>query len=400
VTGGEAFYADMGHFGPLPIRVAWSGVALPALTLNYFGQGGLVLADPGAVDSPFYQLGPAWSHYPLVVLATAATVIASQAVISGAYSLTQQAINLGFLPRMNVIHTEGREIGQIYVPFVNWALAAGTIAAVVGFGSSDALAGAYGVAVSLLMAITTLMATFVALHWKFNRVLVYAINASLLAVDLMFVGSTSTKLFEGGWFPLLIAAVISFLMVTWRRGEELMDKVRLEIRERSQEFIERLRTHPPLRVPGTAVVLGRMTKGVPLALSHNVKCNRVMQENVLLVAVSTTEAPREEEENRIVVAPLAEGLTRAELRFGFMEQPDVPEGLAEAMARGKIPPFDLGKAIYYTGHETIIPSGRRPGLPRWREAIFAFMHHNAQRPGAYFKIPGAQILEIGVEFEI
>ncbi len=400
VTGGEAFYADMGHFGPLPIRVAWFGVALPALTLNYFGQGGLILADPAAADSPFYQLGPAWSHYPLVVLATAATVIASQAVISGAYSLTQQAINLGFLPRMNVVHTEGREIGQIYVPFVNWALAAGTIAAVVGFGSSDALAGAYGVAVSLLMAITTLMATFVALHWKFNRFLVYAINASLLAIDLVFLASTSTKLFEGGWFPLAIAAVISFLMLTWRKGEDLMDRVRLEVRERSQEFIERLRTNPPLRVPGMAVVLGRMTKGVPLALSHNVKCNRVMQENVLLVAVSTTEAPREEEENRIVVAPLAEGLTRTELRFGFVEQPDVPQGLVEAIARGKIPEFDLGKAIYYTGHETIIPSGRRPGLPRWREAIFAFMHHNAQRPGAYFKIPSAQILEIGVEFEI
>ena len=399
VTGGEAFYADMGHFGPLPIRVTWFGVALPALTLNYFGQGGLLLANPGAVDSPFYQLGPEWAHYPLVALATAATVIASQAVISGAYSLTQQAINLGFMPRMNVVHTEGREIGQIYVPFVNWALAAGTIVAVLGFGSSEALAGAYGVAVSLLMAITTLMATFVALHWKFNRILVYAINASLLGVDLVFLASTSTKLFEGGWFPLLIAAVISFLMLTWRKGEELMDKVRLEVRERSQEFIERLRANPPLRIPGTAIVLGRMAKGVPIALSHNVKCNRVLQQSVLLVAVSTTEAPREEE-NRIVVAPLAEGLTRAELRFGFMEEPNVPEGLSVAMAQGKIAKFDLGKVIYYTGHETIIPSGRRPELARWREAIFAFMHHNAQRPGAYFKIPGTQILEIGVEFEI
>ena len=399
VTGGEAFYADMGHFGPLPIRVTWFGIALPALTLNYFGQGGLLLTNPGAVDSPFYQLGPEWAHYPLVALATAATVIASQAVISGAYSLTQQAINLGFMPRMNVVHTEGREIGQIYVPFVNWALAAGTIVAVLGFGSSEALAGAYGVAVSLLMAITTLMATFVALHWKFNRFLVYAINASLLGVDLVFLASTSTKLFEGGWFPLLIAAVISFLMLTWRKGEELMDKVRLEVRERSQEFIERLRANPPLRIPGTAIVLGRMAKGVPIALSHNVKCNRVLQQSVLLVAVSTTEAPREEE-NRTVVAPLAEGLTRAELRFGFMEEPNVPEGLSVAMAQGKIAKFDLGKVIYYTGHETIIPSGRRPELARWREAIFAFMHHNAQRPGAYFKIPGAQILEIGVEFEI
>ncbi len=400
VTGGEAFYADMGHFGPLPIRVAWFGVALPALTLNYFGQGGLLLADPGAIDNPFYQLGPEWSHYPLVVLATVATVIASQSIISGAFSLTQQAINLGFLPRMNVVHTEGREIGQIYIPFVNWALGAGAIIAVVGFGSSDALAGAYGVAVSLLMAITTLMATFVALHWKFHRYLVYAVNAGFLVVDLVFLASTSTKLLDGGWFPLAIAAVIAFLMLTWRKGEEVMDKVRLEVRERSQEFLENLRRDPPLRLPGTAIVLGRMTKGVPLALSHNVKCNRVLSENVLLVAVMTTEAPRAPEGDRIEVAPIGEGLARAELRFGFMEQPNVPEGLAEAMAHGKIAKFDLSRAIYYTGHETIVPSGRQLELSRWREAIFAFMHHNAQRPGAYFKIPGAQIMEIGVEFEI
>src|SRR5215831_3565963 len=230
VTGGEAFYADMGHFGPFPIRVAWFGVALPALTLNYFGQGALLLADPSAIDNPFYQLAPSWSHYALVALATAATVIASQAVISGAFSLTQQAIHLGFLPRMNIVHTAGEEIGQIYVPFVNWALAAATLAAVIGFASSNALAGAYGIAVSLLMAITTLMATFVALHWKHNPVLVYTVNGSLLIVDILFFASTSTKLLEGGWFPLLIAFVLAFLMLTWRKGEEIMDKVRLEVR--------------------------------------------------------------------------------------------------------------------------------------------------------------------------
>jgi KUP system potassium uptake protein len=400
VTGGEAFYADMGHFGPLPIRMAWFGVALPALTLNYFGQGGLLLADPSVIDSPFYQLAPQWAHYPLVVLATVATVIASQSIISGAYSLTQQAINLGFLPRMNVIHTEGREIGQIYIPFVNWALAAGTLAAVLGFGSSDALAGAYGIAVSLLMAITTLMATFVALHWKHNPLIVYPANGSLLALDLLFFASTTTKLLDGGWFPLLIALVIAFLMLTWRKGEAVMDAVRLEVRERSSEFIEHLKRDPPLRIPGTAIVLGRMAKGVPLALSHNVKCNHVLHENVLLVAVTTTETPRVSEDDRVVVAPIAEGVTRIDLRFGFMEQPNVPEGLVLAAARGKIPTFDPAKAIYYTGHETIIPSGRRPGLARWREALFALMHHNAQRPGAYFKIPGAQIMEIGIEFEI
>ena len=403
VTGGEAFYADMGHFGPLPIRVAWFGVALPALTLNYFGQGGLLLAAPNSPDvinSPFYALAPQWAHIPLVILATMATVIASQAVISGAYSMTQQAISLGFLPRMRVVHTEGREIGQIYVPFVNWALAIGALTAVIGFGSSDALAGAYGIAVSLLMVITTLLATFVALHWKHNRFVVYIVNGSLLVLDLLFFASTSTKLFDGGWYPLLIAFVICFLMLTWRKGEEVMDTVRLEIRERSSEFIARLRRDPPLRIPGTAIVLGRMSKGVPLALSHNVNCNHVLHEQVLLVAANMTEAPRAPEHDRFVVAPLAEGITRLELRFGFMEEPNIPERIAEAMATGRIETFDLTRAIYYTGHETIIPSGRRPGLPRWREALFAFLHHNAQRPGAFFKIPGSQIMEIGVEFEI
>jgi KUP system potassium uptake protein len=400
VTGGEAFYADMGHFGPFPIRVAWFGVALPALTLNYFGQGGLLLTNPGAIESPFYELAPTWSHYPLVVLAAVATVIASQAIISGAYSLTQQAIQLGFLPRMNIVHTTGHEIGQIYVPLVNWALAAATLAAVIGFGSSDALAGAFGIAVSLLMAITTLMATFVALHWKYNRFVVYGVNGSLLVLDLIFFASTSTKLLDGGWFPLLIALVISFLMLTWRKGEEIMDTVRLEVRLPSKTFIEQVKADPPFRFPGTAIVLGRMAKGVPLALSHNVRCNHVLQERVLLVAATMTETPRVADEDRATVTPLGDGITRIELHFGFMERPNVPAGLEAAVARGQIPAVDLTHATYYTGHETIIPSGRRPGMARWREEVFAFMHHNAQRPGAFFMIPSNQIMEIGVEFEI
>jgi KUP system potassium uptake protein len=400
VTGGEAFYADMGHFGPFPIRVAWFGLALPALTLNYFGQGGLLLTEPTALESPFYELAPVWSHYPLVALATVATVIASQSIISGAYSLTRQAIQLGFLPRMNIVHTTGSEIGQIYVPFVNWTLAAGTLAAVVGFGSSDALAGAFGIAVSLLMAITTLMATFVALHWKYNPFIVYGVNGSLLVLDLIFFASTSTKLFEGGWFPLLIALVISFLMLTWRKGEEIMDAVRLEVRLRSKQFIEQLKRVPAVRIPGTAVVLGRMTQGVPLALSQNLKFNGVLHERVLLVAVTMTETPRVADEERVSVTPISDGISRVELRFGFMEQPDVPKGLAVAVARGLIAQCDLAQVTYFTGHETIIPIGRRHRMARWREALFAFMHHNAQRPGAYFNIPSAQIMEIGLEFEI
>lgn len=400
VTGGEAFYADMGHFGPLPIRIAWFGVALPALTLNYFGQGGLLLTEPGAVEHSFYQLAPEWAHYGLVVLATVATVIAAQSIISGAFSLTQQAIQLGFLPRLNIVHTAGKEIGQIYVPVVNWALAFGTLAAVIGFGSSEALAGAYGIAVSLLMAITTLMATFVALQWKHNLFIVYAVNGSLLVLDLLFFASTSTKLLDGGWFPLVMSFIIAFLMLTWRKGEEIMDKVRREIREKSKDFIERIKVDPPYRIPGTAVVLGRMATGVPLALSHNLKLNHVLHEEVLLVAVEMTETPRVTDEERVRITPISDDMTRVELRFGFMEQPDVPQGLKVAMARRQIPKCDLGQVTYFTGHETIIPTGRRTDMAPWRKAMFALMHHNAQRPGAYFNIPSAQIMEIGVEFEI
>ena len=400
VTGGEAFYADMGHFGPFPIRLAWFGVALPALTLNYFGQGGLLLVQPDAIESPFYQLAPEWSHYGLVVLATVATVIASQAIISGAYSLTQQAIQLGFLPRMNIIHTTRYEIGQIYVPFVNWTLAMATLAAVIGFGSSDALAGAFGIAVSLLMAITTLMATFVALHWKYNPLIVYAVNGSLIALDLLFFASTSAKLLDGGWFPLLIALIVAFLMLTWRKGEEIMDRIRLEVRQRSNELIERIKTDPPFRIPGTAVVLGRMTSGVPLALTQNLRHNHVLHEKLLLVAVTMTETPRVSAEDRAVVTPLSDEITRVELNFGFMEHPDVPKALELAVGRSQIAPCDPERVTYFTGHETIIPTGRRRGMARWRKNVFAFMHHNAQRAGAYFKIPTAQIMEIGIEFEI
>jgi KUP system potassium uptake protein len=400
VTGGEAFYADMGHFGPFPIRLAWFGVALPALTLNYFGQGGLLLVQADAIESPFYQLAPEWSHYGLVVLATVATVIASQAIISGAYSLTQQAIQLGFLPRMNIIHTTRYEIGQIYVPFVNWTLAMATLAAVIGFGSSDALAGAFGIAVSLLMAITTLMATFVALHWKYNPLIVYAVNGSLIALDLLFFASTSTKLLDGGWFPLLIALIVAFLMLTWRKGEEIMDRIRLEVRQRSKELIERIKTDPPFRIPGTAVVLGRMTSGVPLALTQNLRHNHVLHEKLLLVAVTMTETPRVSAEDRAVVTPLSDEITRVQLNFGFMEHPDVPKALELAVGRSQIAPCDPERVTYFTGHETIIPTGRRRGMARWRKKVFAFMHHNAQRAGAYFKIPTAQIMEIGIEFEM
>jgi KUP system potassium uptake protein len=400
VTGGEAFYADMGHFGPFPIRVAWFGVALPALTLNYFGQGGLLLAEPTALESPFYELVPHWAHYSLVALSTAATVIASQSIISGAYSLTQQAMQLGFLPRMTVVHTAGLEIGQIYVPVVNWALAIATLTAVIGFGSSDALAGAFGIAVSLLMAITTLMATFVALHWKYSVWVVVLVNGSLLALDLLFFASTSTKLLDGGWFPLLIAAAISFLMLTWRKGEHLVESVRVTLRQSLQHFMASLQSERVVRLPGTAVVLGRLAQGVPLPLTQNLKFNHTLHQCALLVAVTFAEIPRVSDEARANVTPIGEGVTRVELRFGFMEQPDVPRGLELAAAQGKIELGACGAVTYFAGHEAIIPLGRLPQMSRWRESIYAFMHRNAQRPAVYFRIPSSQIMEIGVEFEI
>ncbi len=400
VTGGEAFYADMGHFGPLPIRIAWFGVALPALTLSYFGQGALLLSHPTALASPFYELVPPWAHIALIVLATAATVIASQSIISGAFSLTHQAMQLDFLPRMTVVHTAGREIGQIYVPFVNWALAALTLTAVIGFGSSDALAGAFGIAVSLLMAITTLMATFVALQWNYSLWVVIPVNGILLLIDLLFFASTSTKVIDGGWFPLLTAGVISFLMLTWRKGERIVEGVRRQLRQSLPQFVAAIQRDPPHRLPGTAVVLGRLAQGVPLSLTQNLKYNRVLYERLLLVAISVAEIPRVSAAERAAATPVGPGITRVELRYGFMEQPNVPLGLEEAVSLGVIERCRLGSLVYYTGHETINALGRRSQMTRWRASLYARMIRNAQRPGAYFKIPASQIMEVGVELDI
>src|SRR6266849_10656832 len=267
VTGGEAMYADMGHFGRVPIRLAWFAVALPALVLNYFGQAALLITDASALENPFYQLAPDWLHYPLVAFATLATVIASQAIISGVFSLTQQAIQLGFLPRMQIWHTTSHTIGQIYVPVVNWLLAVATLGAVIGFGTSDALAGAYGIAVSLLMAITTLLAALVALQWGYHPIIVIAVNGFFFVIDCIFFAANSTKLFEGGWFPLLLAAVIAFLMLTWRSGVRLVARARAKLRQPEEDLIETAVSRCQARLPGTAVFLASAPKGVPLALT-------------------------------------------------------------------------------------------------------------------------------------
>src|ERR1700737_4466851 len=270
LTGAEAMYADMGHFGRLPIQVGWFAIVLPALMLNYFGQGGLLLADPHAVENPFYLLTPRWAHYPMVAFATIATVIASQSIISGAYSLTQQALQLGFLPRMRVHHTPSHEKGQIYVPVVNWLLAAGTLGAVITFGSSGALGGAYGIAVSMLMAITTVLAALVALQWGYNPLAVAVVNGSLLVVELIFVAANATKLLAGGWFPLLLACVVAFLMLTWRTGHQLLERQRIGMRQREDEFVKWLFENPPVRLPGAAAIFSAGTSGILLALTHHV----------------------------------------------------------------------------------------------------------------------------------
>ena len=400
VTGGEALYADMGHFGRFPIQTAWFLIVMPALMLNYFGQGALLLTDPGAAENPFYHLAPDWAHYLLVALATMATVIASQAVITGSFSLTQQAIQLGLLPRMRVIHTSHHERGQIYVPFVNWALAALTLGAVLGFGSSSRLAGAYGLAVSLDMVITTILATYVALHWGHRPVLVYLLNGSLLLVDLVFFAANTTKLFEGGWFPLLISMVVAFMMLTWRKGQQLVQRARKHLRMSTKDFLRLLKSDPPIRIPGVAVVMSASTSSIPGTLLHHLKHNRVLHERVLLVSVVVLDAPIVADEDRVHVAPIGAGIQRVILRLGFTEKPNVPDGLRLAIAQRRVPDFDPEDATYYVGRQTVIATRAHAGMALWREMVFAMLNRNAELTADYFCIPAPQVVEIGSSVEI
>jgi len=400
LTGAEAMYADMGHFGAYPIRLGWFAVCLPMLMLNYFGQGGLLLADPKNAANPFYLLAPSWMHYPLVLFATLATIIASQSIISGAYSLTQQAMQLGFLPRMRVLHTASHERGQIYMPMVNWLLAVGTLGAVLAFGSSDALGGAYGIAVSMLMAITTCLAVLIALKWRFNPALVFAVNGFFLAIDLVFVISNATKLFQGGWFPLAMAGLVAFLMLTWRSGWQLLEAQRIKLRQHEAEFIEWVLSNHPMRIKGTAAIFTAATSGIPLALTHHIKHNRVLQERVLLVCTITTELPRVDEANRVKLIPVGAGISRVVLYYGFMETPDVVAGLTLACRDPSLADIDLDDISYYFRRVTIIPKPGLPGMAMWRKSLFAAMHLNANMPAAYFGVPTGQVVEVGLEVEI
>jgi len=400
VTGGEAMYADMGHFGRMPIRLAWFAVALPALVLNYFRQAALLITDPTMIENPFFQLAPDSLHYPLVAFAALATVIASQAIISGVFSLTQQSIQLGFLPRMQIRHTTSDAMGQIYVPLVNWLLAAATLGAVLHFGSSDALAGAYGIAVSLLMAITTLLAALVAIQWGYPPVIVIAVNGFFFVIDCIFFAANSVKLFEGGWFPLLLAFVVAFLMLTWRGGVKLVESARGALRQPEEDLIETAVNRCHARLAGTAVFLASSAKGVPLALTQFVKHNHVLHQRVVLVTVLIEESPRIADEDRAEIIEIIPGITRVILHYGFMQYPTIYEGLILACKQGKLPGIDLTNITYYIGRETIIPREDIPGMWVWRESLFAFLQRNAERSAAFFGVPTKQVVEFGTEIEI
>jgi KUP system potassium uptake protein len=400
LTGAEAMYADMGHFGCLPIRLGWFVVVLPALLLNYFGQGGLLLSDPDAIENPFYLLAPEWAHYPMVGFATMATIIASQAIISGVYSLTRQAIQLGFLPRMRILHTASHEKGQIYMPIVNWLLAAGTLGAVITFGSSDALGGAYGIAVSMLMAITTVLAALVALQWGYRPLIVAVVNGSFLAVDLVFIAANATKLIEGGWFPLVLAGVIAFLMLTWRTGYTLLEQERSRLRQREEDFVGWVLANRPIRLPGAAAIFTAASSGIPLALTHHLRHNRVLHERLLLVSTVSTDAPRIDPAARVTLVPVGVGITRVTLHFGFMEHPNVMDGLRLACRDPTLRGIDPEQITYYFRRVMVVANGKVPGMAVWRERLFAAMHLNANLPAAYFGVPPAQVVEVGLEVEI
>ncbi len=396
VTGGEALYADMGHFGAKPIRLAWFAFVLPALLLNYFGQGSLLLISPAAAENPFYRLGPAWTLYPMVALSTVATVIASQAVISGAFSLTRQAVLLGYSPRVRIDHTSEREIGQIYIPSVNWALMISTIALVIGFRNSSNLAAAYGVAVTTTMAITTMLMAVVARElWKWSLAASVLLAGVFLVPDLAFFGANIVKVPHGGWFPLVVAAGIFILMTTWRRGREILNSKLVENAVPLETFMRDLgRVY---RVQGTGVYMSRTDEGVPAAMLHNFKHNKVLHKTVALLTVLTEDRPRVPEEKRLSVSDLGAGFFRIVARRGFMEDASVPELLERIKQPGlEFPPGDTS---FFLGKETIFAT-RLPGMAMWRERLFALMSRNARSATHFFHLPPNRVVELGAQIEI
>jgi KUP system potassium uptake protein len=398
VTGGEALYADMGHFGRRPIRLAWFSMVLPALFLNYLGQGAMLLLDPTTAVSPFYLTAPRWLLYPLVVLATMAAIIASQALISGAFSLTRQAIQLGYSPRLDIAYTSAHQQGQIYIPQVNWALMVATLGLVVGFRSSSALAAAYGIAVTLTMLITTMLAYLVArAAWGVRRPVAGSLALFFFLIEFAFFGANLTKVAHGGWFPLVVGAVIYTVLSTWKRGRALLAERMRERLYPFDRFMNDIEAYPPQRVTGTAIFMTSNLQGTPPTLLHNLQHNKVLHERVVLLTVVTSDVPHVPPENRTQVDDLGQGFYRLTLRYGFMEEPDVPEALSEAAKRGF--PIDLAETTFFLGVETLLAT-RRPGLPLWRERLFVLIARNALRANAFFKIPPERVVELGMQVEL
>lgn len=397
VTGSETLYADMGHFGRKPVRLSWFYIVLPSLMLNYLGQGALLLKSPSAAENPFYLMVPKWAALPMVVLATLATIIASQAVISGAYSITRQAMQLGFVPRMATKHTSETEIGQIYIPFVNWTLLAFVVLLVVQFKASDNLANAYGVAVSGTMLITTIQFTVVMfLTWRMKPLLAAAIAAGLFAVDVTFFASNATKIPSGGWFPLLIGATAFILLTTWKTGRQILFKCMADGALPVDTFLSSLNPNIT-RVPGTAVYLSGTSIGVPHALLHNLKHNKVLHERVIFLTAATEEIPHIPEGHRIEIQHLGRRFYRVIVRYGFMDEANIPGALRIA-AQHNIEINEM-ETSFFLGRETVIPS-RRPGMALWRESLFAWMSRNATSAMQFFGLPPNRVVELGTQVEI
>jgi KUP system potassium uptake protein len=397
VTGTEALYADMGHFGAGPIRLGWFALVWPALTLNYYGQGALLLADPVAVQNPFYLLAPAGLRPALVVLATAATVIASQAVISGAFSLTQQAIRLGYLPRLRIRHTSALERGQIYIPIINWMLLLGVLLLVLGFRSSSGLAAAYGIAVTGAMLVDSLLiAVVMVLGWRWPVPAVGALLAGFLVVDAGFLGANTVKVASGGWLPLSIALLLFVALTTWRRGRQILARHLAADTMGTDEFLRTL-GDDVLRVPGTAVFMTGNLNNVPNALMQNLVHNKVLHERVVLVHMRTADLPWVHAAGRVQVQVLARGFCKVQVNYGFMQRPDIPRALELCAVHGLA--FDLDDTTFFLGRETIIPT-RLPGMALWREYLFAWMMRNAGPAAEFFRLPSHRVVELGSQIDI
>ncbi len=398
VTGGEALYADMGHFGKLPIQLGWFYVALPALLMQYFGQGALLLKNPAAVENPFYLLAPSWALYPLVFLATLAAVIASQALITGAFSMSHQAVQLGYLPRIEIRHTSSREMGQIYVPLVNWLLCIGTLYLVFEFQTSSRLAAAYGIAVTATMVITTIL-TYIVMRKRWNWSLWIALPFLILffTIDLAFFGANAFKILDGGFVPLIIGIVIFVLMTTWKKGRIILSERLQEMSIPLDRFIKHIVPEVKGKSPGTAVFMTANFGITPPALLQNVTHNQVLHDNIVLFTISTKPVPHVPDNERVQVKFIGDNFYTVIVHYGFMDSPNVPQALQLCSKHGLL--IESRRTIFFLGRETLIATNR-PGMAVWREHVFAFMSRNAQRATDYFQIPSNQVVEIGTVVEL